>query len=69
MRPLTEDIRAKVALFCNVEEEAVIPNPDVESIYEIPLCFAEARLDEIVLERLNLTAAPADLDSWRSWSP
>lgn len=63
--PLTEDIRAKVALFCNVEEEAVIPNPDVESIYEIPLCFAEARLDEIVLEKLNLTAAPADLDSWR----
>jgi len=63
--PITEDIRAKVALFCNVEEEAVIPNPDVESIYEIPLCFAEARLDEIVLEKLNLTASPADLSSWR----
>jgi len=63
--PITEEIRAKVALFCNVEERAVIPNPDVESIYEIPLCFAEARLDEIVLEKLNLTAGPADLDSWR----
>ena len=63
--PITEEIRAKVALFCNVEERAVIPNPDVESIYEIPLCFAEARLDEIVLEKLNLTAGPADLESWR----
>ncbi|HHW73367.1 MAG TPA: CTP synthase [Firmicutes bacterium] len=63
--PLTEDLRAKVALFCNVEEKAVIPNPDVESIYEVPLCFAEARLDEIVLEKLNLPAGPADLDSWR----
>jgi CTP synthase len=62
---LTDDIQAKVALFCNVEEKAVIPNPDVESIYEVPLCFAEAGLDEIVLEKLNLTAPEADLTVWR----
>lgn len=63
--PITDDLRSKIALFCNVEERAVIPNPDVESIYEVPLCFADARLDEIVLEKLNLSAGPADLEGWR----
>lgn len=62
---VTPDIRAKIALFCNVEEDAVIPNHDVESIYEVPLCFAQARLDEIVLEKLKLEAPPADLTAWR----
>ena len=62
---MTEDLRAKIALFCDIDEEAVIPNTDVESIYEVPLCFAESRLDEIVLEKLNLEAGPAKLDEWR----
>ena len=62
--PVTRDIRAKIALFCNVEEEAVIPNSDVESIYEVPLCFAESGLDEIVLEKLHLKAPKADLNGW-----
>lgn len=62
---ITSDIRAKIALFCNVEEEAVIPNSDVDSIYEVPLCFAESRLDEIVLEKLNLNASQANMNGWR----
>ncbi len=62
---VTADLRAKIALFCDIDEEAVIPNTDVDSIYEVPLCFAESRVDEIVLEKLNLHAGPADLGQWR----
>ena len=61
---VTADLRSKIALFCDIDEEAVIPNTDVGSIYEVPLCFAETRLDEIVLEKLNLTAGEADLQQW-----
>ena len=64
-KEVTADLRAKIALFCDIEEKAVIPNTDVESIYEVPLCFAESRLDEIVLEKLHLNAGPADLAEWR----
>lgn len=63
---LTAEIRAKIALFCDIEEEAVIPNTDVDSIYEVPLLFAESRLDEIVLEKLQLGAKPAEMDEWRN---
>lgn len=62
---VTSDLRAKIALFCDIEEEAVIPNTDVDSIYEVPLCFAESRLDEIVLEKLHLKTGPADMQEWR----
>lgn len=64
-KEVTSDLRAKIALFCDIDAEAVIPNTDVDSIYEVPLCFAESRLDEIVLEKLNLNAGPADLAQWR----
>ena len=64
-KEMTDDLRAKIALFCDIDREAVIPNTDVDSIYEVPLCFAESRLDEIVLEKLSLDAGPADLDQWR----
>ncbi len=64
-KEVTADLRAKIALFCDIDEEAVIPNTDVDSIYEVPLCFAESRLDEIVLEKLNLNVGPADLGQWR----
>lgn len=64
-KEMTDDLRAKIALFCDIDIEAVIPNTDVDSIYEVPLCFAESRLDEIVLEKLSLDAGPADLDQWR----
>jgi CTP synthase len=52
--PLPEDLRRKLALFCNVEPRAVIPALDAESIYEVPLLFREAGLDTVVMERLGL---------------
>jgi CTP synthase len=51
---IPEDMKAKIALFCNVEEEAVIPALDVEFIYQVPLAFSRERLDEILLDKLHL---------------
>src|ERR687890_97690 len=57
-RPLADDVKEKIALFCDVEVEAVITARDVKSVYEIPLVFAEQRVDEICLRLLNKEAAP-----------
>ena len=56
--------RRKIALFTNVEERAVIPLQDARSIYEIPRMLHEFGLDQIIIERFNLDAGPADLNEW-----
>ncbi len=62
---LEEELRRKIALFTNVEMEAVISAYDVQStIYEIPLVFHSQKLDEIALRKLQLDAPPADLSDW-----
>ena len=58
-RHLPEEMRRKIALFCNVEERAVIPARTVDTIYEVPLRLAAEGLDEILLELLNLPARAA----------
>ncbi len=65
-RPLTEDVKRKIALFCNVDFGAVIESRDVPTIYEIPLSFADQGLDNWIVERLRLGGKPADLTGWRS---
>jgi CTP synthase len=62
---LTEAERAKIALFTNVPLKAVITALDADCIYRIPLMLHEQGLDDIVVERLGLTARPAQLDDWR----
>ena len=64
-RPLPEDERRKIALFCNVQKEAVISAWDVDSIYKIPVVLHEQMLDEIVCHKLAILARAADLSSWR----
>jgi CTP synthase len=63
-RHLDQDIKRKIALFCDVDEEAVITARDVSSIYEVPTVLAEEGLDRIVLERLHLPATEARMDAW-----
>jgi CTP synthase len=53
-RPIPEEMKAKIALFCNVEEEAVVSALDVEFIYQVPLAFSREGLDEILLDKLHL---------------
>ncbi|HVE79339.1 MAG TPA: CTP synthase [Gemmatimonadaceae bacterium] len=63
-RPLSEEVKRKIALFCNVEFGAVIESRDVPTIYQIPLAFHEQGLDARVVERLNLVGKAPDLSSW-----
>ena len=64
-RLLSQEIRQKISLFCDVKEEAVITAKDVSSIYEVPLVLAEEGLDRIVLKGLGLpTDTTRDMESW-----
>src|SRR5271168_1122892 len=63
-RFLSKEIKSKIALFCNVEEEAVITAKDVASIYEVPVVFAHEEVDTLVLRRLKLEAKDRDLTRW-----
>ena len=63
-RPLPKDIKAKIALFCNVTEDAVITARDVEQIYELPLVFHQEGLDDKIMESLNIWAGEPRLDAW-----
>ena len=64
-RPLTEETKRKIALFCNVEFGAVIESRDVPTIYEIPLSFAEQGLDDRIVKRLRLVSKAPDIGHWR----
>jgi CTP synthase len=63
-RLLTRDIKAKIALFCNVEPNSVITAQDVESVYEIPLLFHQEGLDERLSEVLNIWTGAPRLETW-----
>src|SRR6201993_1283659 len=63
-RFLAKDIKSKIALFCNVSEEAVITAKDVASIYEVPLVFGNEGVDTLVLKYLHMEARDRDLSKW-----
>ena len=63
-RPLSKDMEEKLALFCDIDKEAVIQALDVPSIYEVPLMLKEEGLDDIVLNKLGIQTAPPDLTEW-----
>ena len=64
---LNKELRAKIGLFCNVQADRVIEAKDVETIYEVPLSLNSGKLDEIVLDELNLDIRPIDLEKWKSF--
>src|SRR3954451_9985493 len=64
-KPLSRDLRGKIALFCNVKESAVISAQDVDTIYEVPLAFHEQGLDDLIVTQLRLGAGQTDLSEWR----
>ncbi|HKK26844.1 MAG TPA: CTP synthase [Gemmatimonadota bacterium] len=65
-RPLTEEVRRKIARFCNVDVHNVIESRDVETIYEVPLRYREQRLDDHILELLRLDAPEPELSDWEA---
>ena len=62
--PIEESVKAKIALFCNVERECVIENSTVNILYEAPLMLQHERIDSIVIARLGLNAKPSDMREW-----
>jgi CTP synthase len=65
-RALPEDMKKKIALFCNVDPRQVIAARDVPTIYEVPLMFCREGLDDILLELLNLPHYDRDMSRWES---
>ncbi len=63
-RPLEDDMKQKIAHFCDVDEEAVITAQDVSSIYEVPLTFEAQGLDRLLLRRLHLPQTEPHLQPW-----
>ena len=64
-RAVPREMRSKIALFCNVEEKAVIAARDVASIYEVPLNFAQEGVDTLALQYLRIDAKEPDLSKWK----
>ena len=65
-RPMSREDREKVALFCNVEIQAVIEERDKDfSIYEVPLGLVDNGLDQLIVDKLSLKAQPIDMSQWR----
>ena len=62
---VTDDLREKISLFCDVPVEAVIQSTNVELIYEVPLVFHEQHLDDYILKELDLEDRPASKGKWR----
>jgi len=65
-RFIPDEMKEKIALFCDVDVEAVVTARDVQSVYEVPLHFAGEGVDEIVLRLLHLEAGPRDLSRWNA---
>ncbi len=63
-KPISPEMKNKLAMFCSVQKESVIEAPDVESIYEVPLVFQKQGLDEQVIMLLRLRTPSKDMESW-----
>ncbi len=63
--PISDSIREKISLFCDVDINAVIPLPTVSSVYEVPLVLEAEGAGELLVSRLQLKAGPPDLEAWR----
>jgi CTP synthase len=67
-QPLNNELKQKIALFCNVKQDAVIEAPDANTIYEVPLLMMNEKLDLIVLKKLNITEfGEAKLTKWKEF--
>ncbi len=63
---IPDEVKEKIALFCDVDPEAVIPMPTAETIYEVPLMLHASRLDQYIDDHLSLNGHEPDLAEWRS---
>ena len=64
--PLSEEMLTKLAMFCDVDKEAVIQNLTAKSIYEVPMLLEDQHMDDIVLKKLDMPNRPKDMDGWHA---
>jgi CTP synthase len=64
-RPLSKSVKRKIALFCDVKEENVIEDPDLQTIYDVPLLFADQGVDKLIARGLGLNERAVQIDKWR----
>jgi len=65
---LDDDVKSKLALFCNVDRESVVESIDVDhTIYQVPMNYAEQNVDTLILDYFGLNAGPRHLDEWRNY--
>lgn len=64
---ISKEERDKIALFCNVDREAVVEAADVKHIYEVPLCFKKEGLDDLILKKLKIKREEKDLAEWKNY--
>lgn len=62
---LEDDVKEKISLFCDVPKQAVVSSTTVDTIYEVPLCYEETGLGQLIVERMSLEPRPVDLIEWR----
>ncbi|MDO5576808.1 MAG: CTP synthase, partial [Fibrobacter sp.] len=65
---LDQDVRKKISLFCNVDEEAVIESMDMPNLYDVPLDYAAQELDSVIIDFLGLRASRRNLKPWREYA-
>ncbi|MCJ7769015.1 MAG: CTP synthase [Dehalococcoidales bacterium] len=63
--PISDSIRNKISLFCDVERQAIIPLPTVQTIYEVPLILEEEGIGKLLVKKLSLKQSRTDLSKWR----
>ncbi len=67
-QPIPEDVKKKVALFCNISQDAVIESANAETIYEVPIFMQEEKLDQVVLKKLDLPGKQEpDIEEWKAF--
>lgn len=64
--PLTDDIRNKIALFCNVDKECVIENNNCDILYAVPMMLKEQHMDDVVIKKLGIECAEPNLEDWEN---
>lgn len=64
--PLTDDIKNKIALFCNVDKECVIENNNCDILYAVPMMLKEQHMDDVVIKKLGIECGEPDLEDWEN---
>lgn len=63
-RPISDDLKRKIGLFCDIDEQAVVECRDASTLYDVPLMLRDQGMDDIVMNHLKLSAPPADMTDW-----